>query len=248
MRTDSPNDSGTGAAFYGVGTDGSPESTTADTTWFNDIHFPLNRVDAGPRSPEDGHLNTDDSTVGNRDGLDLTGFTPEMILQYVQTRLADIDGQIKDIMGDVNDKKARSEELRRFQAAIRSLVGVGGKGSGYDSTTGASDQTQENAKAKASLDQAMDAIKDNPTLVKKLQALEDQILREPGGSKISAEQLQNELDYAKDQLTSLNSDNELTMMRLNMLTQHRSQIISSASNEQASINDGMKNVISNMRA
>jgi hypothetical protein len=171
-----------------------------------------------------------------------------MILQYVQTRLADIDGQIKDIMGDVNDKKRRSEELRKFQDAVRSLVGVGGE-AGYDSTTGASDQTQENAKAKASLDQAMEAVKDNPTLVKKLQALEDQILW--GGdysSKISAEQLQNELDYAKDQLTSLNSDNELTMMRLNMLTQLRSQIISSASNEQASINDGMKNVISNMRA
>src|SRR5258707_1094182 len=83
---------------------------------------------------------------------------------------------------------------------------------------------------------SMLALKDNPALVERLQGLKDQIFRtDDYGSKIEGCDLQNELDYAKDQLASLNSTNELTMMRLNMLVQQRSQVISSGSNQQHSI-------------
>jgi hypothetical protein len=178
----------------------------------------------------------------------LGNFSPELILQYVQTRLADFDGQIADIMGDAKDKKARSEQLRQFENAVRSLVGVGGDGSRYNTTTKGTNQSDENAKAGARLDAAMQALKDNPTLVGKLQTLKNQIFYGEHSSEINAEQLQTELDWAKNELTSLNSENELSMMRLNQLVQTRSQIISSSSNMLASINESTKTVIGNMRA
>jgi hypothetical protein len=180
--------------------------------------------------------------------LNIGSFSPEMILQYVQTRLADIDGQMADIMGDANDKKAKSEELRKFQDAVRSLSGVGSKGPGFDaSDANDAERATANADAITRLEKAKAELKDNPELVAKLQALENG-LRHDDRFYLSAESIQNELDWAKDQLTSLNSMNELTMMRLNQLVQTRSQIISAASNAQASINEGMKNVIGNMRA
>jgi hypothetical protein len=184
--------------------------------------------------------------VRNIDGLSVAE-----IIEYVQTRLSDIDGQIRDLAGDAAMRKHRSEELRAFQNAVRSLVGVGGGGA-YDSVgEGKDDAGRErmNADAAARLDAASTALKDNPLLVSHLQALKAQIFA-PGdaGSRISAENLQKELDWAKDELTSINSDNELTMMRLNAMMQLRSQVISSASNMQASINEGIKTVIGNMRA
>jgi hypothetical protein len=172
-------------------------------------------------------------------------FSPEMILQYVSTNLADFDGQIADIMGDAKDKKNRSEALRQFENVVRSLVGYGNEGSSYDTTGPGANQTALNAEAGKRLDEAMKALKDHPELVAKLQGFKDAIFRD---SKISAESLQNHLEWAKNELTSLNSDNELTMMRLNQLMQSRSQRISAASNELSSINDGMKTVIGNMRA
>ena len=183
--------------------------------------------------------------------VDLSGFSIDMILQYVQMRLTDIDGQIHDLQGDAESRKKQSDELRTFQNAVRSLVGVGKTGQGYDSETSNNDEVRKitNADADQRLTAAMSEVKDNPTLVAKLQALHDDIFEGgANGSKIDAQTLQNNLDWAKDQLTSINSDNELTMMRLNSLIQLRSQIISSASNEQASIHEGMKTVIGNMRA
>jgi hypothetical protein len=176
-------------------------------------------------------------------------FSPDMILQYVSTALSDIDGQIADIMGDAKEKKVRSEALRQFQNAVRSLVGCGNERGSYDTTGLGAGQSIENGKAGDRLDKAMNALKDHPDLVNQLQALKEQIFRNDGyGSKISADSLQNHLEWAKNELTSLNSENELTMMRLNQLVQARSQRISAASNEMSSINEGMKTVIGNMRA
>jgi TolA-binding protein len=170
------------------------------------------------------------------------------VIAYVQMRLADIDGQIRDLQGDANERKRQSDELRTFQNAVRSLIGVGTNGA-YD-TTQLNDEARsaENTNAAARLDAAITACKDNPDLVRQLEAFKHAILQ-PGddGSKVPGDALQNGLEWAKNQLTSLNSDNEVTMMRLNALIQLRSQIISSASNEQASINDGIKSVISNLR-
>jgi hypothetical protein len=181
--------------------------------------------------------------------LNIGTFSPEMILQYVQTRLADIDGQMADIMGDANDKKAKSEELRRFQEAVRSLSGVGSNGPGFDTSHDENDveRAKANSDAIARLEKAKADLKDNPELVARLQSLESGLLNN-NKFFLSGESIQNQLDWAKDQLTSLNSMNELTMMRLNQLVQTRSQIISAASNAQASINEGVKNVIGNMRA
>jgi hypothetical protein len=182
----------------------------------------------------------------------MNGLSVSEIIEFVQTRLSDIDGQIRDLAGDAAMRKHRSEELREFQDAVRSLVGPGGN---YDSVGNPDDDDHDAERAKmnddagARLDKASADLKDNPLLVSHLQALKAKIFA-PGedGSRISAEQLQKELDWAKDQLTSINSDNEMTMMRLNSMMQLRSQVISSASNMQASINEGMKTVIGNMRA
>jgi hypothetical protein len=201
-----------------------------------------------PAPPDEIHPIYVGSDTFSLDMPYLGAFSPELILQYVQTRLADFDGQIADIMGDAKAKKAKSEQLRQYQNAVQSLVGVGGDGAKYNTTTEGTDQSGENAKAGKRLDAAMEALKDNPTLVAKLQAFKNQIFHGQHSSEISAESLQNELDWAKNELTSLNSENELTMMRLNQLVQTRSQIISSSSNMLASINEGTKNVIGNMRA
>jgi hypothetical protein len=172
-------------------------------------------------------------------------FSPDMILQYVSTALSDIDGQIADIMGDAKEKKARSEALRQFQNAVRTLVGFGNETGAYDTTGDSNSQRDRNQAAGERLAAAMKALEGHPDLVEKLKGLYDAIFRE---SKISADSLQNQLEWAKNELTSLNSENELTMMRLNQLVQARSQRISAASNELSSINEGMKTVIGNMRA
>jgi hypothetical protein len=175
-------------------------------------------------------------------------FTPDEILQYVQTRLADIDGQIKDLWGDANAKKARSDELRMFQETVRSLQMNGGS---YD-TTGwdGGEAAARNEKSLADLDAAIAKLTD-PELQGRLNQLKIYINEKHEDDKIGripAEPLQHCLDYAKDQLSAINGDNELTMMRLSALVQLRSQVISAASNQMASTNECTKNVISNMRA
>lgn len=191
----------------------------------------------------------DSIVVNSGSTIDVGRLSPSEVIAYVQMRLGDIDGQIRDLQGDANDRKKRSDELRTFQNAVRSLIGVGTNGA-YD-TTDLNDARREteNANAATRLDAAIEACKDNPEMVKKLQGFKDAIFQ-PGndGSKVPGDALQNALEWAKNELTSLNSDNELTMMRLNALIQLRSQVISSASNEQASINEGIKSVINNMRA
>src|SRR5258708_5934165 len=98
------------------------------------------------------------------DLLNIGAFSPEMILQYVQIRLADIDGQMADIMGDANDKKAKSEELRKFQDAVRSLSGVGSKGAGFDTSDVGNDTEPATANSDAitRLEQPNAELNDNP--------------------------------------------------------------------------------------
>jgi hypothetical protein len=175
----------------------------------------------------------------------------EEIYEYVRSRLQDIDGQVQDLQGDAADRKKKSDQLRLFQQAVRSLVGDGGA---YQSTVaitltpnGSMDtapMNEKDAAATKTLEDARAQLKDCPALCAKLDAL----IAGVSMHFVPAEAIQANLDYAKDQLTSLNSDNELTMMRLNTLFQLRSQIITSGTNEQAAINEGMKAIIGNMRA
>jgi len=170
--------------------------------------------------------------------LDASGFSIDMIIQYVARRLGDIDDQIKGYMAEAEGRKAKADELHRFEEDVRAVL--------HHDTSGFKDDQQRadlNGKAMTALVAEQDDFKDNPALQAKLQQLHDEIL---SSSKVQS--AQEALDYAKDQLTTLNSDNELTMMRLNSVVQLRSQVISSASNMQASINEGVKTVIGNMRA
>jgi hypothetical protein len=174
-------------------------------------------------------------------------FSCDWIIQQLQTTLANFSGQIADVMGDAQDKKRKSEELRTFMTAVRSLQGVGNDGASYDSTTPNTNQSKENEDAGNRIEAAKGLITD-PTMLKKLDALKAAIFGGQNPSHISAESLQNELDWAKDQLTSLNSDNELTMMQTNELITNRAHSVSTATNEIATIHETMKSIISNMRA
>jgi hypothetical protein len=178
-------------------------------------------------------------------------FTPEEILAYVEMRLNDLDGQIQDYWKDAQGKKAHATELRIFQEAVRSLQ----QGpTGFDSTGIQDNVTREevNAEAQNKIAAALEQLRhsENPELVGRLTALKNYLDGANGGTpgKIPADALQHSLDYAKDQLAELNGDNELTMMRLNQLMQLRSQIISAASNQLASTNEAVKNIINNMRS
>jgi len=180
------------------------------------------------------------------DVAEFYGVTPEFVYEYVKSRLTDLDGQIKDLQGDVKDRNKRSEELRVFQEAVRTLVGVCSSDGSYDAASATETQSLNNAQYGKVLQDAMNKLKEsNPDLYNRLETFYKKIFTE---AKIPAAELQTQLDYAKDQLTSLNSSGELTMMRLNMLFQLRNQVVTSGTNEQASINEGMKAIISNMRA
>ncbi|HEX9295855.1 MAG TPA: hypothetical protein VF881_08465 [Polyangiaceae bacterium] len=171
------------------------------------------------------------------DGVDTSGpLSMDMLLEYVAMRLESLDGQIEDFIGEANEKKAQSDELRRFQQGVRSV-------SGYDSS-GFANKESLNEEGVSRVDAERLQVAD-PELKAKLDDLAQQI---HDTNRVKAEDVQPLLDYAKDRLASLNSDNEITMMRLNSIVQLRSQVIGSASNVQASINEGMKTVIGNMRA
>ena len=176
------------------------------------------------------------------DNPNVASLSPDDVLQYVATRLGGIDDQIQDYMNEANNRRARSDELRRFQDAVRAV----NTGPGFDTSGIEDDEARAIANANAcdQLDAAISQLHD-PELQKRLGNLRAAIV---SSGKISAQDLQDQTDFAKDQLTALNSDNELTMMRLNSLFQLRSQVISASSNEEASINDGAKAVIGNMRA
>jgi hypothetical protein len=172
------------------------------------------------------------------ESLPLLGFSPELILQYVASRLRDFDDQIRGFMEEAQGRRARADELHKFEEIVRSVTR-------HDTTGFPDDQrAAENTRACQALRKSMKELQD-PELKSRVQNLIDQIEKT---SKVDPGSAQQALDYAKDELSSLNSDNEITMMRLNSIVQLRSQVIGASSNMQASINESMKTVIGNMRA
>jgi hypothetical protein len=185
------------------------------------------------------------------------GLSPDMILQYVQLRLANIDNQLKDFTNEVNDRKKRQDDLRAFEAAVRELnsgpSGYDTTGFGEDSAVDSkkydSKQSELNALSCEKLDNAKKQLSSaSPDLAKKLDGLKTDIMEaNDDGSKISSEKLNTLLDDAKDELSKLNSDNEMTMMRLSSLMQQRTQVVQFSSNVMSSLNDAAKSVLQNMR-
>jgi hypothetical protein len=170
--------------------------------------------------------------------MEATPLGPNEILMYVQGRLGDVDGQIQDLLDQVKDKNQLSEDLRTFQEAVK---GLDRNGTGYDST--GDDRAQLDADAVRCLVAAQDKIQD-PALKAQITQLSNDVADD---GVVSHDVLTDNMENAKNTLTTINSDNEIIMMRLQSLIQVRTQIVQLCSNALASFNEGAKTTIGNMR-
>ena len=164
---------------------------------------------------------------------------PDEIIAYVRGRLCDIDEQIEGYMDRVNATNRQSEDLRIYQEAVK---GLDRNGTGYDSSW-SDDHGTLDAQAVDCLEQAKAKISD-PDLKASLQNLQNDIAAD---GNISHDVLTDCTEFAKDKLATINSDNEIIMMKLQSLIQLRTQIIQLCSNALASFNEGAKTTIGNIR-
>jgi hypothetical protein len=188
---------------------------------------------------------TTNSTSGTSDiaSFDVSTLGPAEILAYVRIRLSDIDSQMEAYMEASKKSKKHADELGAFQTLLTEL---NPNGNGYSQDEhGKTDG--EHAAANAAVVKKLQDFSDktdDPDLKARCSALAT------GASLgyIPIGDLNAHLGDVKQKLEDMNRDNEMSMMRLSSLMQTRTQIVQFCSNVLATLNEGAKTAIGNMRS
>jgi hypothetical protein len=170
---------------------------------------------------------------------ELATLAPTDILQYVRSRLSDIDGQMRGYMDEADKNRKEAKDLSDYQALLTAL---NENGDGY--ATAHHTEAGADATACAEIDAAENRMT-SPDLKADLENMKSEI---QNAHAIPANEIQAKLETTKGRLADINSENEMIMMKLSSLMQTRTQIIQFCSNVLASLNDGAKATIQNMRA
>lgn len=185
-------------------------------------------------------------------GTDVELMSADYIMWYVAQSLGNIGAQLDDYKRAVDQRRAKSEDIRNALALVTSVSAGAEEGrfteeeygnlmrllSSYGKTDpalqGAHDQLLRSYGGYV----GADGIPVDPPSGDGFDA--DKSLGEPEWNKV--------IDQLKQSQEALNSDNELTMMKLQTLMQQRNQISQFASNVLNTLHDNSKAIISNIRA
>jgi hypothetical protein len=186
--------------------------------------------------------------------------SPEDILAYVGKALQDIGGQLSDYKKVVEERQQKAKDLRMIAGTLREMQGSG-------------DLIHYDAQKYNEFMTLMSKYKDDPEVKKAYEHFLDSyggyihpkegkvgtLANEDGhwigksgkGDNqdmcMSVGELGMALKRIEDAQSSLQSDNELTMMTLQQLMQRRNQISQFSSNAMNMMNEGMKSIIGNIR-
>lgn len=212
-------------------------------------------------------------SVSNTSGPSAAGLTgaappshaigPGDVLAYVSMMLNDIDSQLLAFKEEAEARNKTSGEIQELSDVIRRMQALSGEDEKfqvgkdtdpetrmeihtklYELATGASD-----AKVREAADEMLMSIFGVPTSINEpgSRAAAAQIAAF-GGFTVNKEKMADALQQQTDRLSTLNKNNEFTMMEISQLTRQRLQVTQFSSNMIATMHDAQMSVIRNMRS
>lgn len=160
--------------------------------------------------------------------VNFANLSPEMILALAERRLNTIDSQIAHAAQEVNERSTEANNLSRALELLHDLSAQG-------SADGDGDVADWEAVGKSTVPEMIDELHTLGVEV----PISDHLYR--------ADALAHAVESVNAKLKSLNSDNEMTMLRLQDAMQSRTALISLTTNVLNSLHEAEKNVIGNMR-
>ncbi|MBK8172222.1 MAG: hypothetical protein IPK60_18015 [Sandaracinaceae bacterium] len=162
------------------------------------------------------------------DGVNLGGLSPAMILALTQQRLKSIDSAIMSSAAQVTARDSEAQKMTRQLELLHEMSSQG-------SADGDGDlNITERVGARAGQDVAAD-----------LRSLGIEVPLD--GDLFRRDAIAQQIEKVNGKLKQLNSDNEMTMIRLQDAMQSRTALISLATNVLNTMHEAEKNVIGNMR-
>ena len=173
--------------------------------------------------------------------------SPEMLLAYLRGNLEGLDGQVRDALARMNDRRARTAELTDIANRIRGMkqeaANLSKEGKGQDNDgilltvdkNGGQVQTPEG-----------DAIHSMLVDAGMSEGAADQMM-DRWGEHAHPDDLDAALTYVTDEIGKVNDENEYESLVLNDLISKRSQMIQMVSKMMGSMDETARAVIQNMR-
>lgn len=159
-----------------------------------------------------------------------TFLTADDMFAFAQSQLAQTDGEIRMHVAGITIAKEKAAELQAISAGLREVK---------NGTYG-----QQHAKLEELIAKAQQAgLGETAVELGKAKAL----LETQKGQAFSSDKIEGLAQGVDAAMTKLTSSTELTMIRIQGLMQHRSQILQLASNVIAALNEPAKNAIGNLR-
>lgn len=158
-----------------------------------------------------------------------TFITAEDMFAFAQSQLMSTDAEIRTHVAGISVAKEKAAAMQEISGGLRSI-----KNGSY---------SQQKAKLDELIAKANQA--GAPELADKLEGMKTTLINK--GQAVSADYIEGKAQEVDAEMTKLTSSTELTMIRIQGLMQHRSQILQLASNVIAALNEPAKNAIGNLR-
>ncbi|MEZ4255401.1 MAG: hypothetical protein R3A78_06745 [Polyangiales bacterium] len=181
--------------------------------------------------------------------MNSAGVSIDVILYMLQKRMADVDGQISDAMHALEDRTNRSNEISKQIEVLQQMQVKGKAGSTKQITIDASLKSAETLTIDGKKMSPLDAMKevgldqDDFTLKQRTEIVDGKVVKLHA---ITMGQLETMVTKKREEITQINSGNELDMVRLQTLMQQRTQILTLGSNLLKSLNEAQESIIRNI--
>lgn len=163
-----------------------------------------------------------------------TFMTAEEMYLFAEAKLKSTDAELSAHMKDITLKKEMGAAMQEISAGIRSVK----------NSTGA----EQKAKFEELIEKANKAgLTDVADLLTKGLAKIEANIKDFNGDASTSDFIESVALDVDAKVTALTSSTELTMIRIQGLMQHRSQVLQLASNVIAALNEPAKNAIGNIR-
>jgi hypothetical protein len=181
-------------------------------------------------------------------GTNVELMSPDYIMWYVAQSLSSIGAQLDDYKRHVDEKRAKAEEIQKVLAEVTTASAGGRKGrfaeGEYDKSMAILAQYKEDEALNGAYEQLL---RSHGGYVRPDGKQVDGLAGGDHDSTLNSSEWNKVIDQLKQSLEALNSDNELTMMKLQTLMQQRNQVSQFASNMLNALHENSKAILSNLR-
>jgi hypothetical protein len=177
--------------------------------------------------------------------------TPELIMSFVRNRLSEMDRQIRTAVLEVEGTHSAANDLSNQIQALQDLEtllrGSGDVSDGKYDMRVLNDGDSNAIATEFGLDRSGDDEAIGAEFIREVNDRYPGLDAQGHDNQMDLSCIQSQIDTLQEELRQLNSGNEMKMMHLQNLMQQRSQTLQAGSNFLASIHDGAKTIVGNLR-